>query len=300
MPVIDKTIFKSILDNLDDGIFLIDREQLITYWNKTAEELTGYKKSEVHGMPCDTILKSIDEQGNEFCQKDCSLDDLFAVGKRRSEELYILHKEGHRIPVSMRILPVKTPEGDVFGAGEIITDISEKIAFLQKIEELEKLALLDPLTGLANRRFIENQIGVNINEKERYGWSFGLLFIDIDWFKKVNDSYGHTIGDEVIKMVGRTLLHSLRSSDIVGRWGGEEFVAVVVNVTDEQLKSVAEKFLVLVRQSSLHTDSDDISVTISIGATKSRENDTIKTIMKRADKFLYTSKQTGRNRITID
>ena len=300
MQILDKVLYKPILDNLDNGIFFIDRKKMIIYWNKAAEKLSGYKRSEVFGMPCEEVLKHVDEHGNEFCLDGRHFDELFDNGGSRKEELYMHHKEGHRIPVKMSILPMKNVEGDVIGAAEMISDNSEKLSFLQRIEELQKLALLDPLTGLANRRYLEKQVGANINEMERYGWPFGLAFIDIDRFKKVNDTYGHDIGDEVLKMLGRTLEHNLRTSDVAGRWGGEEFVAIIVNVTKDQLKTIADKLRIMVRESNLSTDSGDVSVTVSIGATISRSDDTVATIVKRTDNLMYESKEAGRNRLTMD
>jgi diguanylate cyclase (GGDEF)-like protein len=162
------------------------------------------------------------------------------------------------------------------------------------------MALLDPLTELPNRRCINLQLRSRIDELKRYEWPCGVLFIDIDNFKVVNDEYGHGIGDKVLKMVGRTLSSSLRSYDILGRYGGEEFFAIVANVDSAQLYSFADRLRLLVEQSSLTTGSDTVSVTISIGATLARSNDTLDTVIKRADRLMYHSKTAGRNRISTE
>ena len=98
------------------------------------------------------------------------------------------------------------------------------------IEDLQRKVFLDPLTEIANRRYVDTGLPVRFDEMTRYGWQFGVIMMDIDHFKDVNDRYGHDIGDEALKMIARTLLNSSRSSDIVGRWGGEEFIAIISNV----------------------------------------------------------------------
>jgi len=133
----------------------------------------------------------------------------------------------------------------------------------------------------------------------RYGRPFGILFMDIDHFKKVNDLHGHDIGDKVLIMVSNTFMKNVRASDIVGRWGGEEFLAIIPNITEEQLHFTANKLRVLVEQSGFSLYSDIVQVTVSIGATLAQPKDTTETLLERADKLLYYSKANGRNRVSI-
>ena len=159
--------------------------------------------------------------------------------------------------------------------------------------------MLDPLTELANRRYIELNIQTKLDEMRRYGRPFGILFMDIDHFKKVNDLHGHDIGDKVLIMVSNTFIKNVRASDIVGRWGGEEFLAIIPNINEEQLLFTANKLRVLVEQSGFSLDSGIVQVTVSIGATLAQPKDTTETLLERADKLLYYSKATGRNRVSI-
>ncbi len=161
------------------------------------------------------------------------------------------------------------------------------------------MTLLDPLTELGNRRYLEMQLSGRLKEMDRYGWPFGVLFADIDLFKNVNDTYGHGVGDRVLKMVGRTMQNSIRSYDIVGRWGGEEFLAVIVNVGEDHLCRIAQKLRSLVGKSRITEGKDSIRVTVSVGATLARPDDTAETLVKRADRLMYRSKASGRNRVTF-
>jgi diguanylate cyclase (GGDEF)-like protein len=162
------------------------------------------------------------------------------------------------------------------------------------------MALLCPLTNLGNRRWAELSLRARLDEMDRYGWPFGLLFVDVDQFKRINDEHGHLTGDEVLRMVAQTLSRSVRSFDFVGRWGGEEFIAIIRNATEKTLRSVANRCRTLIENSSLIDHEREIRVTISIGATLARHEDSMETLFQRADQLMYQSKAAGRNRISCD
>jgi diguanylate cyclase (GGDEF)-like protein len=220
-----------------------------------------------------------------------------AGGSTLEEHLTLHHRDGHRIPIAVTVHPLKDGSGRVIGAVEIFKD--ERSAGDNKLAELERLAYLDPLTGLANRRFLEVTLLSRLNELQRFGWPFGVLFVDIDHFKDLNDRYGHEHGDRVLQMVARTLQSNTRLFDLAGRWGGEEFILVLANVDAAQLQSLAEKFRILVAGSHFKVGSDCVSVTISIGATPAQPEDTLDALVNRADQLMYRSKREGRNRITV-
>ncbi len=172
---------------------------------------------------------------------------------------------------------------------------------LERIAQLEKMAYLDTLTGVANRRFTEMTLHSRLDERHRYGWSFGVMFIDVDHFKNVNDQHGHAVGDQVLAMVAKTLSNSVRSFDFVGRWGGEEFLAILANVDAAELHTFANRIRALVEQSHLAVGSGDqqVRVTVSIGATITRPDDSLTTLVRRSDEFMYASKKAGRNCVTL-
>jgi diguanylate cyclase (GGDEF)-like protein len=201
--------------------------------------------------------------------------------------------------VLVRASPFINGKGKIIGAVEIFSDNTDKITALQLVEDLQAKVFMDPLTELANRRYVEMNLEGKTDEMSRYGWQFGVIMMDIDLFKNVNDNYGHDIGDEVLKMVARTLLHSSRSFDLVGRWGGEEFIAIIANTNMQKLQPIAERYRSLVEHSSLPMGETSISVTISAGATIAAPGEKWESVVKRADKLLYASKNAGRNRVTV-
>jgi diguanylate cyclase (GGDEF)-like protein/PAS domain S-box-containing protein len=297
----DNDFYKNILENLYDGVYLVDRDRKITYWNRGAEEITGYVSDEVVGTYCfDNILRHVNDLGLEMCEADCPLAKTLEDGARRECDIYLRHKQGHRLPIRVHVSPMKDKSGEVVGAVEIFCDNSNRTLELKEIEDLKKLALLDPLTDLANRRYGEMQLHARLNERRRYEFSFGVLFIDIDNFKRINDTFGHDVGDEVLRMVSRTLENNVRSVDLVCRWGGEEFVAFISHIASEdELFSLSEKLRVLVSHSSISSEKELINPHISIGATLATSEDTEDSLLKRADRLMYQSKQRGGNSVTV-
>ncbi len=253
------------------------------------------------GLSCaDNILTHVNEEGVALCSKGCPLAQTLDDGQEREAEVYLKHRDGHRVPVFLRVSPLRDSSGEVIGAVEAFSDNSSKAALHERIEDLQKMALMDPLTELANRRCITMKLRSRLDELKRYGWPCGVLFIDVDNFKVINDQYGHTIGDNVLQMVARTLSSNLRSFDVLGRYGGEEFLAIVANVDTAELYSFANRLRILVEQSSLTTEFGTVRVTISVGATLARSDDTADTVIKRADALMYHSKAAGRNRVSME
>jgi diguanylate cyclase (GGDEF)-like protein len=245
------------------------------------------------------LLTHVDCDGRNLCLEGCPLAATLADGQPREADVYLHHKNGHRVPVQVRVEPIRDEDGLIIGAVEVFSDNSQAEQQQRQIERLERLALLDPLTELANRRGVEQTLQSRLDDHRRYGWQCGVIMADIDLFKKVNDDHGHAVGDRVLQMVARTLRHAVRGGDMVGRWGGEEFIALVNCDDDRELHETAERLRVLVEQSYTHVGESLITVTLSIGATMARPEDTVESLVARADDRLYQSKQTGRNRVTI-
>jgi diguanylate cyclase (GGDEF)-like protein/PAS domain S-box-containing protein len=298
--MLDSESYSNIFHNLYDGLYFVDRNRVIQYWNKAAERISGYTAEEVVGRSCsDNILMHVDGDGNNLCQGMCPLAKTIADGGARQAEVFLHHKDGHRVPISVRISTLTDKKGKVLGGVELFSDISNFKFIEMRVRELEAMALLDNLTGLANRNYLQKEFLMRCEEQKRFGIHFGVLFIDIDHFKKFNDTYGHDLGDRVLKLVATTLVNNSRPFDVFGRWGGEEFIGIIRNVTHQQLEHIGNRLRVLVKSSYITVDNHKLQVSVSIGATLVRDNDTMDTLLKRADTLLYGSKREGRNRLTI-
>ncbi len=298
--VLQNITHETLLEHLHDGVYIVDQDRRITYWNRGAERITGHDRNDVLDKVCaPDFLGHVDDRGGSVFKGECPLSLCMRDGNIREKELFFRHKAGHAVPVITRISPVLNNRGEAIGALEVFSDNTSKMYAKQRIEELEELALICPLTSVGNRRYAQMTLQNAIEELRRYDWNFGLLFVDIDHFKAINDTYGHPVGDEVLCMVAQALRSCLRSFDFVGRWGGEEFVVILPNITDDMLEKVAERCRINIEESKLQSGGKEVGVTVSIGAVLADPNETADQCVERADTLMYQSKANGRNRTTL-
>ncbi|MFO7715995.1 diguanylate cyclase domain-containing protein [Desulfosarcina sp.] len=296
---LDQDAYARILENLHDGLYFVDRERVITYWNAAAEQISGFSRQEVIGQSCaDNILTHVDSSGTSLCTGKCPLWETIHDGRPREGEVYMRHKQGHRIPVHVRVSALTDVDGKVIGGIELFSDISNRRANELRVRELEKLALLDGLTELANRTYIETELHNRLEERKRLNIPFGILFMDIDCFKQFNDTHGHDTGDAVLRFVAGTFKSNTRPFDLYGRWGGEEFIGIIRNINLENLSRLGNRVRALIEKSYILHGEIKLQVTLSMGATLVHASDTMDTLLKRADNLMYASKQAGRNRLT--
>jgi diguanylate cyclase (GGDEF)-like protein len=171
----------------------------------------------------------------------------------------------------------------------------------EKIKEFEKLLVRDYLTGLYNRKFFMERLHEELTWAGRYSEPLSFIILDIDHFKKINDTYGHSCGDEVLKRLSKTLVESLRAHDVVARYGGEEFVVLLANTGPDDAITVGEKLRVAVQETEFYCGEDTakLPVTISIGisSTDGDFDPVADSLIIRADHALYEAKAAGRNRV---
>jgi len=292
--------YRELLDHMSDGVYFVDRERRIQYWNEGAYRLTGYRAEELVGKSCqDDILCHVDTAGRVLRRDECPLTASIADGDPHEARVFLRHKEGRRVPVSVRVQPVRGADGSIVGAIEIFSDDSARNSARRKIDAMKRLAFLDHLTQLPNRRFMETSVESALREFEIHKNPFGVLVADFDGFKSVNDTFGHSCGDRALQHVAFTLTGSLRPTDTVGRWGGDEFLAIVRNVDAASVKNLAERCVTLAKRVSVPAnDERAIHISISIGATLSQPGEGAETLIRRADELMYRSKAAGRGRAT--
>jgi diguanylate cyclase (GGDEF)-like protein/PAS domain S-box-containing protein len=291
-------MFKQMLENMYEGVYFVDKERKITLWNNSAVRITGYTAQEVINSHCyDNILNHVNDDGVMMCLNGCPLHASITDGQIREGGFYLMHKNGHRVSVAVKVMPLYK-EGEIIGGIEVFIDDSHLAESNKEINRLKSFALFDELTELPNRRYINSFLDSRIKEFYELKIKFGLVMMDIDNFKKVNDTYGHDVGDLVLKNVAKTLISSYRQSDLVGRWGGEEFLAVLTGIDENSIKKTTEKVRSLVENSVTKYSKGSINVTISAGVSLFNENDTLEKALKRVDDAMYKSKLGGRNRVT--
>jgi diguanylate cyclase (GGDEF)-like protein len=168
------------------------------------------------------------------------------------------------------------------------------------LKQLEELAIRDPLTGLYNKRQMQISLDNEIERSKRYGHAFGVLIMDIDHFKNINDTYGHLFGDHILKKLGTIMQKSFRATDQTFRYGGEEFLVILSETNKDEAALVVDRFMDSVRSHTFISDEQKAKITISIGASffPFQSTDKLK-LIKLADRYLYQAKAAGRDRVVF-
>jgi diguanylate cyclase (GGDEF)-like protein/PAS domain S-box-containing protein len=271
------------------------------YCNKAATELTGYEAEEIVGKSCHGDGHCpMGHNGRSVCEKGCLLLGTLSDGAARRTKAFLIHKQGRRIPASVSIQPIVASDGSIVGVVEIFKDRTQREAARRKVEAMERLAFIDALTQMPNRRSLEMSLQAALLEAKVTGVPFGALLIDLDKLKNINDSYGHAYGDHALSRLAKILGEALRPTDTVGRWGGDEFLAILAGVNVGVLRQLAERCGSNIARDSYFTVNDQIvSLTVSVGGTVARPQDSAATLIARADDLLYQSKTAGRNSVRI-
>lgn len=298
----DPGFYKDLLDHVRDGVYFVDPDRKILYWNAGACRLTGYKAEEVVGRHCpDNILCHVNSLGTNLCRDGCPLTASIADGKMHKADVFLRNKQGRMVPVSVLVQPMRAADGALIGAVEIFNNNSAEIETQRKMEAMNRLAFIDHLTELPNRRFLEMSLQTALSEYRVHKEPLGVLVMDLNGFKSINDNFGHSSGDRALQVVAGILAGALHPTDIVGRWGGDEFLAIVHNVNSEILGKLAERCAALVVQAKLpFKDEKRISLSIAVGVALSRPGDTAKALFRRADKFMYRNKNGGRKKAAAE
>ncbi len=285
--------FWKISSVLGDGLIVMDKQGVLTYMNPEAERILGW---DAH----DLVHKKGHEVFHVHEQNDpnCSVMDVMKTRQLyRSKDEEFRRKDDSTIPVILNAAPLTSDTGD---EGVVISfqDFSE---IKEYQETIHSLAFQDSLTGLPNRRVLEDRMQLAIALSGRHARHLGLMFLDLDHFKQVNDTYGHDAGDILLKEIAERLERNVRETDTVVRMGGDEFIVLLPEVSStENAKVVAEKILAAVSQPVV-LPLGVARVGVSIGITIARGAGlTIEGIMQSADKAMYEAKRRGKNQIYVN
>nr|WP_307188799.1 sensor domain-containing diguanylate cyclase [Caldicellulosiruptor owensensis] len=286
-------VLSVITEYAHDAIIMLDSEGCITFWNPAAENLLGYSKEEVIGAELHGLVindEKVYQLYKEGFKKFRQTGKGPVIGK--TIELKAKHKKGYEIFVELSLSAVKI--NDTWHAIGVLRDITER----KKFEELiYKQSITDSLTDIYNRRFLTQMLEKEINRTKRNGKAFSLIMFDLDHFKKINDNFGHAIGDIVFKKVAETVKKRIRKTDCFARWGGEEFILLLPETSISNATKLAEELREHISNMNLPIVG---YVTASFGVTQFNEQDTVDSILFRVDDLLYKAKKEGRNCVKSD
>lgn len=279
------SFYRMVLNHLNEGVYFVDSDRRITFWNKGAENISGYSEGEVLGKPCYwNLLMHSDEDGANLCDNECPVIKTLTDGNIRDEKMYVKHKSGYRFPVSVHILPIRTMSGTVVGAVEIFSDITPTDEQSKKMKALATLAYFDLVTGLANRRYAESRLKLMLVDYEKNLSPFGLLLVNLDGFKALNDRYGQDLGDQVLRSVAKGIATAVGPLDIAARWDGARFMIVSPNTKKALMLLLADKLKSVAIKSATAREFTEIGeavLKVGVAGTVVQPGDTILSLKNR-------------------
>jgi diguanylate cyclase (GGDEF)-like protein/PAS domain S-box-containing protein len=289
-----------VLNQVQDGISCLNKDRKVVFWNQSAEQMTGFESSEVLGRPCfKDLAMFIDREGEDVCGDKCAAELTLKDGSIRSLDVYFRHKNGFRLPALLKIIPVFKEDGTVMGVVETFAGTAPKVSVPLAVKELERMGLLDSETGVATKTYLDMTLKTRLEEFQKCGLPFAVVYVDIDNFNKTLEKYGRFNGGKILRTVARTLVKNVRYFDIVGRWNTEEFLAVLLNIDESRLDIVANKLRLLVSESYITTETGMLNATVSIGASIVQRYDTVEALLKRTEQLMLHSKWLGKNRVSL-
>ncbi len=276
------------LEQTDDMVLITDANGIIEYVNDSVLVKTGYDKSELIGNKTNIFKSS--KHTDEFYK---NLWRTILSGKNYHSIIIDKTKDDKLYYADLKITPLFDDNKTIQNFVATSTDITNRIKIEKK---LKKLATIDSLTEIYNRYKIDDAINIQIARYRRYKEIFCIFMFDIDNFKIVNDTYGHDVGDRVLKALSRLVLNHIRTTDIFGRWGGEEFVIILENTRKEEAFVIAEKLRKIVEASLI---DGKYKITISIGVAQYEDPESREELVKKVDEALYRAKENGRNQVVV-
>lgn len=279
--------YRAVVEGASEGILTLDQNGHIIRINMAIETMFGYKVEEANNLPFSKLITS--DRANRLLRPDGSFFPISGL------ELEAQHKNGITFPILLSISSFKHRDKRYFTA--IIQDIRERVMFEKR---LARLAYYDALTGLPNRRLFHDRLSQAIERAKRNGKLVGILFLDLDHFKDINDTLGHLLGDQLLQEVSKRLSNLMRKEDTIARMGGDEFISILEGLNDKQdAEKLIQKILDVISV-PIKLGLQDIYITGSVGVTfyPIDENDVEKLIMN-ADMAMYRAKSKGRNTFEI-
>ncbi|HJV64890.1 MAG TPA: diguanylate cyclase [Geomonas sp.] len=295
---------EQIFQNIDLGLMVLERDLTVKSWNRWMELHSGISARDICGKSILDFYSHLSEpEYSRFFKSVLSFGNYAFFSQKLHRQL-IPMKNPHPSVVQVPFMqqnctagPIRDQQGQIVSIFITVQDVTEYVMYEYKLVELSRL---DPMTKLLNRSHLDLVLQEELDRARRYDKALSVVMIDIDFFKSVNDTYGHVRGDQVIMKIASLLKDTVRRIDVVGRYGGEEFCCVLPETTAENACLLAERLREVVADTELEVEGERLRITISLGvAEQGPDCQTLDKLIQLADDALYASKRNGRNRVTL-
>lgn len=329
----EQTYLENLLMEMGEGVIVLDNNRKVKFVNRSFLEMSGYFEKEISNLDLIELFTPSDRERVLEALGECLEKNDKCKGR-----VSVLSKDGREIPVLCSIKLLRLDEG-LLNYLIVLTDLTEIVKKEKELEDAleeirilnedlnkrsqqleialasldmklfeterakeraEQLAITDPLTGLFNRRYLEEKLSHELIRAKAYNRELSIVMADIDHFKRINDTYGHKVGDEVLKALALILKANIRGEDVVARYGGEEFVILLPNVSKYDAYRIAERIRVEVEETSFEEIGVPERITVSFGISCfPTDGEEVIDLLKKADQALYQAKSLGRNRVEV-
>ena len=294
---LERVFHLRMLEANKEGVIYLDRQGQILNFNRAAEQLTGRQGSALmHRCWSARSIGLLNLDGSELEPDECPLKSMRATNTPFSAEFLLRDQTGQDLPVRLRVIPVFSEERENCGSILILEDESQQVKLERQVASLHKVATSDPLTKVANRAELNSRLPTFLESHLQSGHPGSMIICDIDFFKRINDNFGHQAGDEALVTFASLLADSAREYDLVARYGGEEFVILCEGCDNATATNRAEEMRKRVESTPVPS-LNNRNMTSSFGVTELQRGDTIESFMARADRALLMAKENGRNRV---
>jgi len=288
---------QKLIDEMHDGVVFVDSQAKICLWNKGAERLTGVESGTAIGQAFAPSLLAMCNHANRRIADDaCPVAKALLTNTQLRQRLLVMGRRGKHIAVDLHAIPVNAAEGSLQGATVLLHDAQPEATLEEKCDALYAEVTKDPMTKVANRAEFDRMHALFIEAHEQAKQPCSLIMVDIDHFKRINDTFGHQAGDEAIISMANLLSSKCRSGDLVARYGGEEFVVLCADCGIADAARLAEQFRKKLSEMQ-HACLGNQRITASFGVSELRSRDTSETMLRRADQALLMAKEQGRNQV---
>ncbi len=286
-------------DNLREGLFYVDNRQKVTYWNRTAEMITGIRSKQMLDQKWTPNLIDLrDRYGTLIKNNQCPVDIAMRTSEPTLVAASVTGRGGRKVAIDIHAIPVLDHEGQLYGAVVLFHDLSTQVDLEQQVLTLYAHATRDQLTGLANRTHFERTLAARVAEVQESGVNCSLIVTDIDFFKTINDDFGHHIGDQALMSFAKLVQQNTQVDDVVGRFGGEEFMVLCPEQDIDQAASRAEEIRKVLESTPLAVLNGKC-LTASFGVSQINNTDSATSAFVKADQALLKAKETGRNKVVV-
>lgn len=296
----DPEIYQTVLEGLETGVYIVDRNRRIRFWNEGAEEITGYLRQDVVGhFLRDHLLATGDNAKDLDSDPDDPINLVFRDGKPSVKDVSILHKGGYRVPIVLRTNPIRNSRGMVVGAAESFEKNRSASDWNRRQSGFADFGCLDVLTGVAAQSLMEAQLRENLISFAEHHIPFGILLVQVDHLDTFRASRGPGVVLSILRIVAQSLENCVRPTDVVGCWGENQFIAILMECKESEVALVGERVRRMISRSEIEWWGDKFSVTSPVGGAGCRAGDKAELLVARAEASLKESISKGGNCVTV-